>query len=490
MFTKPNGKHPSYHSVLRWAEQYDGTRASLVRKEYTPKNEVDHLNFKKNRKNQWDYIMGHLFSVKNGTFASAHEDLVSDSEILGWGKPMTLAAAYHKYKNLGKFKRPKELEDLKKHYEKFALYAKSQRILGNERWQIDEFEYSVMGLGTNETTFFGAVVVDRLSQVVRYLELSLKHINKVSFMRAWKGALLGNPAIGTALPSKPLAVQVDNAQWHEPEAAKDAYMDFRQSGEDLNVTIIWNDEYCPQQNCMVENWNGQFKKKFVPGFRCFVEEIAPARTAEDWIAHMENLQSLAESYCLKWNNKVLKNGLSRLDTLEKYAVEGTFQVTPSEIDKAVRITVDRSMTQYGVVFGDQRYHGPKLLLEKGDKLQIRIRPEGPGPDVEAYVGARHLGTLTQDTDGLMDEKLNSCYKKAVRGLTEERKQLRKRFLGFKRQILLKDYPEGSKMYNLILSYIESGRPLSELPKELPEVRGGGVDISVDASQVVYSSEVV
>jgi hypothetical protein len=477
----------SHHTILRDAEAFDGTRKSLARKAYTPKDPAKAHNHQANRKKQWDYIIGYLFTEKK-SFALAYADMAALCSVFGWGEPMTLNAAYHRYRKRGRFSRPSELEDKKKHYEKWANYAKTVKILANNRWQIDEFQFSVKGRGTHETTFFGVVCVDRAFQVVRYVELSLRPINKYAFMRCWKGALNGD-SVYCPIPAKPLVVQVDNAQWHEPKHSEEVYQDFRQSGTDLDIGMRWNDPECPQQDCMVENWIGNFKRNFVKGFRCFVELVAPARSVEDWDAHMANLPRLIQRYCTKWNNDPYKDGMSRMDHYIKYAEEGSFEVNSTEIDHGVRMTEDRVVSKYGLRIGSVQYHRAGLGLHTGEKLKIRVRPEGAGPDVEAYRNGNYLGTLVRVTDDdKMNDKLNASYKREIRELEAEEVELRKRYLGFTRQLELKNYPVGSRMYNMILAAMEADEPVSTAGAPGSATGSTATEAVVAADAETYESE--
>ena len=306
-----------------------------------------------------------------------------------------------------------------------------------------------------KTKIFCVAVVDAGTGLIRHVEASLRDINKTCFMRAFKKAMLPNPGIGIHRCAKPIKIRIDNAGIHDKKKYLDKNLvpptpvDFQQSAAALNIITHYNHEETPRENAMVENFNGNFKRQFVRDFANFVRDVAPAMNTLEWITHLEALPLQLEAFLLQWNKRPQADNTSRLEKYIGNEAEGTLDITEEQIDQAVRITLERTFTrEYGVRWDkDNHYHNSEHVSKLHGELTIRVRPEGPGPDVEAYENGVHVGTLFRVEDhpntamGLL-----AGYDKMKADIDKKQELVNRRFLDYDRQIcLLKDkYTDAQK----------------------------------------------
>ena len=72
-------------------------------------------------------------------------------------------------------------------------------------------------------------------------------------------------------------------------------------------------------------------------------------------------------------------------------------VAPGSAEVTVPVTV-MTWPPEGVVVEGKIYFNPTMIQKQCPRIWVRVRPDGPGPDVEAYSGGEHIGTLYHKDD--------------------------------------------------------------------------------------------
>ncbi len=440
----------SHHSLARWDIDFDGTLKSLLRakpnfRTGSPAKIHAAKDKAKNRKDQFDFILGHIGSKKQG-LAAAHRSLEIHGQHLNWGKIITINVARQMWRKLDPMYRPAICKDKDAHFTRFAAFAVHLVCQSNEIWQADELVFEIRGDKGHSAKIYCIPVVDVSTGTVRHIEASLKPIQKVNFVAAFKKAMLPNPSFGLHACAKPIRIKVDNAKIHDAKKFQDKPIelrrprDFLQAAAALNVLVHYNDNFMPRQNAIVENFNGNFKRQFVKDFAHFVRVTAPAMNTLEWVTHLEAFPQQMAAFCLQWNTTPQADGTSRLEKYLRNQAPGTTDVTEAEIDQAVRITLRKSLTrEYGVKLAENyHYDNPALLAKHGRDIFVRVRPEGNGPDVEAYdLQGNHMGTLLRQEDHPnMGMGLLSTYKTLTKTIKEKHVYDNRRFLSYERQVAL------------------------------------------------------
>jgi len=438
----------SHDSLTRWAKKLKAGK-SLKRKRYTWNNQKEADAESIRLQHQMNYAVGHVSAIGSG-FHQAWLELSRVSEPMGWGKAMTFHALRHRWRKMPVVERDYYTMERQQHYKKYAATARAIGLLPNEIWQVDELQFKVPVWMERELDMYAVACVDRATQVCRGMEFSLVPINKTSFQRAVKGFFLGQSAIATKT-AKPEVITVDNAKFHEPPDIKKTEFDFRLACEGLEILPHWNDKHTPQQNTMVENWNGKFKSMFLPGLLEVMGDLAPAKTLQDTAALLAYAVEAAEQFIRHWNTTPDETGQSRMDRYLQKAKPESFAVTEAEIDRSVRVTVLRTVGKYGIILGNDEYFVAKELVDYARrKLRIRIRPEGAGNDVDAYFGSEPVATLTRpEANSGLKEQLVRAYNKQEEKFRARQEEQMARFRDIHRQLLLKDLPPDSPLHALV-----------------------------------------
>jgi transposase InsO family protein len=456
-----HGVKASKDSLLRWDAKGHSKRA-LRRKSWTRKDArvADEESIR--LQNQLDYVLGHRTLVGTG-FREAWKELCKVSEPSGWGAPMSEHSIRHRWKAMDDWEKKHYTDERAAHYSKFALIARVMGLLPNQIWQMDELQFKIPNHLKKMIDIYAVAVVDRVTEVVRAMLFSLSPINKTTFMAAMKEALLPNPGLGIFAAAKPDAITVDNAKFHEPDLNAKTEFDFRLACAALEIQAHYNDKHTPQQNCMVENWNGKFKGTFVPKALFFLSDLAPARNGADDKALLRHVLAMSQEFIRDWNTQPDRKPTSRLETYLAKAKSESFAVSHAEIDTAVRVTVVRTVCKYGIILGNDEYFvADEIVKFAGRKLRIRIRPEGVGQDVDAYFGDDFVGTLKRPSalSGL-SERLVKAYGQHTERFKARQEAQMVRFRDAQRMQALRDLPPDHPVRDVInhTAIIEAQRKL-------------------------------
>ena len=439
----------SKDSLLRW-ERKGHSKSALRRKPWTRKSAKAAAEEEIRRQEQFDYVLGHRTIIGTG-FHEAWKELSQISEACGWGPAMSEHAIRHRWKAMDPWEKEHYTNERAAHYSKFALIARMTGLLPNQIWQMDELQFKIPNHLRKMIDIYAVAVVDRVTEVVRAMLFSLSPINKTTFMAAMKEALLGSPDLGVFAAAKPDMITVDNAKFHEPDLNAKTEFDFRLACSALEIQAHYNDKHTPQQNCMVENWNGKFKNTFLPNALFFLSDLAPARNGDDDEALLNHVFTMSREYIRQWNTLPDRKATSRLETYLAKAKPESFAVSHTEIDTAVRVTVVRTVCKYGVILGKDEYFVADEIVEyAGRKLRIRIRPEGVGKDVDAYFGDEFVATLQRPAalSGIKERLLKAYNQHTERFKAKQESQMA-RFRDAQRMRALRDLPQDDPIRDLI-----------------------------------------
>jgi hypothetical protein len=444
------GIKASHDSLSLWKKQLKHGKSALERKAYTRRDPKKAQEEAIRLEDQFNYAMGCCTCTGTG-FKQARKSLNKVSESLGWGKAMSVHQLRHRWRRMPQWERDYYKMERNKHFKKYSLIARQIGLLPNEMWQMDEIQFSVLAWKKQEFAIYAVACVDRATEVVRSMEYSLCPIHKTAFMRGMKRALLGDPEIGAPAAARPDMITVDHIKFHEPPAVKKTEFDFRLACDALDIIPHWNHMHTPEQNCMVENWNGQFKGTFVPELRSFMRDIAPAHNAQDTLTLLNHVVTLANGFVRAWNTDIDETGHSRIERYHLKAKEGTLNITHSEIDRAVRSTIVRAVGRYGVLISEKEYFVASELEDYVTrKMRIRIRPEGIGEDVDAYFGKEFVATLKRPTaQSGLTQKLDRAYTLQEAKVKAKQEIQIARYRVIKRQTDLKELPAGHPIRELI-----------------------------------------
>ena len=262
---------------------------------------------------------------------------------------------------------------------------------------------------------------------------------------------------------------MDGASIHEKKPSKDPHKinDLRQSAQAVNVSLHWNKPYSKRENAVVENFNGNFKRDLVLNFIMFVKEIAPAMNTEEWVTHLVALEEQINAFGVRWNTAPQSDGTSRLDKVMSTLVEGSLDITEEQIDRAVRYTMRRSFRE-GVVVKGKIYFNPTMIQKQCPRIWVRVRPDGPGPDVEAYSRGEHIGTLYhKDDHPNMQAGNNSACKAFVDRSCAENEKRNRRFKDMFEQLAVDGAPIVTPKQREILLRKRGLGATPETPPETP-----------------------
>jgi hypothetical protein len=454
--------------LLNWDKRSNGTMKNLCRihRNRAPLDQSLLASTLTGRDHQFDFVLGYLGAsrmeikvpevtgwenklIKSRTrsLAAGHELMVKVSPFMKWGPPQSKHMIYRSWEKLPKAFRKAITESKAKAYEDCMVYLPKPKGAANEEWQIDELSFKVKGINAEtekeeSVTIYCVTCVDTSTGLLLHVEASLRPIDKVTFLRAIKRALLGNKEMGVNFHSRPTTIRMDGASIHEKNELKrnKNQMDLRRAGVALNIELIWNPPASPRMNPVIENFNGHFKDQFVLDFNLFIKVIAPALNSTEWLTHLKAFPEQLNAFGYHWNTTSQSDGTSRLQKHRDRLKPGTTDITADEIDRAVRYTM-RFSYRKGVRWEEDIYDNPGLFHHHhGPWVVVRVRPEGPGPDMEAYVRNEHIGTLYRKADhtNMSNGMISSCkaYIDRHQALNEKRIE---RFADFARQL----YREGA-----------------------------------------------
>jgi hypothetical protein len=492
LFEKPL----QHQTLVTWKKLFKGNMKNLVRvRRKKPSVEKSLLSsFPTGEEHQLDFILGCIGSSlikqkdlgskyveeilkgsKHKSLAKAHDMMVKVTPYAKWGEPMSIYKAYRRWEKIPRAFRSAMTKSKVDAYEDIMVWVPKPKGRANEEWQMDELQFNVMGID-RETgkevviTIYCVTCVDTSTGFLRHIEVSEHPIDKLTFLRALKRSLRGNRHMGVPGCARPVILRMDGASIHEKKAAKNKFkiMDLRQSGQALNMTLIWNQPHSARENPVVENLNGNYKRDLVLGFICFVKEIAPAMTSEDWVTHLLALEEQINDFGHRWNTVPQVDGTSRLEKVMGNLMEGSHDVTEDEIDRAVRYTLSRSFWEC-VVVEKQVYYNPTLIQNQCRRILVRVRPDGLGADMEAYSRGEHIGTLHRAGDhDKMAEGTNAACKAFINRCRAENVKRKLRFKDMFEQFAIEGAPIVTPKMREILLHKRGLGQVSETPAETPK----------------------
>ncbi len=484
-------KRLHHQTLLRWKKKYSGRTKSLYRKpRTTPEPKKAALSQAKSGEDrQMEFVLGFIGStlidktkvdtkcvdnLLNGashvSLARAHKLMVKVSPFAAWGEPMSIHRAYRRWQAILPAYRTIIAKSNKQHYDSLMIHLPKPKRAAHEEWQMDELEFKVLGFDRNTgekkvITIYCVCCVDTATGFVRHIEVSESRITKLVFLRAMKRSLRGNRAMGASCCVRPVSIRMDGASIHEKKESLNPHkvMDVHMSASALNFALIHNKPHSPRMDAVVENFNGNFKDVLVLEFTMFVQRIAPPMNTTEWVTHLLALREQIDAFGREWNTAPQRDGTSRLQKVETTLHPGTLDITEDEIDRGVRHTFSRPFNE-AIVIDGETYYNPNMFFRQRRHILVRVRPDGPGADVEAYSRGEHIGTLYRVKDHpLMAQGMNSTCKAFIAEQIVIGQQRSLRFCDLFEQLVL----EGKIGTPLQQQIVKAKRGVTALPEVPP-----------------------